>query len=285
MVSKHKDITSSFIFYSLLAVLAFMLFSAFYTDFNTAIKNQFIIGFFSLFFFTISFMHAWRNSGRKFAIIFFIVMVLYSFSAEYTGTHLGLFYSHNEKPLLFEGDTYYYAEFMPLHIFKVPLPLILMWPFIIYSSFYLGSLLSQMIFARNKSNKRFILPSSIFLASLIAMLWDISFDPLATKLGFWTWVGGGSAFKWINGGIPIGNFTSWFLITMFSLLIFAGIMKLIGEKIVVKKEKNGMLLSLFLFIFIWTFSIPQGEYVFLIIAVITQAVAWWIVFKSKKVIL
>lgn len=275
MKKKKSSPKQDVLFYALVVVAVFMLLGAFYPAFTDTVKSQYLIGFFSLFFFTASVLHSWKANGKKFTIIFFTIMVLYSFSAEYAGTHSGIFYSKSaDKPILLEGETYYYASFLPVHIFKVPLPLMLMWPFIIYCAFYMAQLVSQKIFARMKN---LVLPASIILASFIAMLWDLSFDPLATKLGFWTWIGGGSAFEWINGGIPVGNFTSWFLITFIALSIFALIMRSRGEDVIIRKsegDKSGVVLSLFLFLFIWTFSIPQKEFLFLIIAVVTQLLPW-----------
>ncbi len=48
--------------------------------------------------------------------------------------------------------------------------------------------------------------------ALLATLFDWLMEPVAVKLGFWTWLGG--------EGIPFKNYWSWFLVSAFLLYLF-----------------------------------------------------------------
>ncbi|MGL6269759.1 MAG: carotenoid biosynthesis protein [Chitinophagaceae bacterium] len=52
----------------------------------------------------------------------------------------------------------------------------------------------------------------IFSGALLAVFFDWVMEPVAVRLGFWTWAG--------DGKIPILNYLSWFYISTFLLLIF-----------------------------------------------------------------
>ncbi len=250
-----------------LGVAIFMFLAAFYPGFNTAVKSSWIIGSFSIYFFLAALAHAYRNIGWKATAIFFAVMILVSFSAEYGGTEKGIFYTMDEKPLLFEGETYYYSDSLPWHILGIPISLILMWSFIIYTATYVAAA----AFGPLRKRKAYPYLVAVFTA-IITTAWDVSFDPLATRLGFWTWVGGGSAFPSV-GGIPFGNFTSWFLITLLAVGLF---IILTGGKSLPRRDKEGKVLSLYLFLFIFMFGIAQREYILVLIGAATQLVPWYL---------
>lgn len=48
--------------------------------------------------------------------------------------------------------------------------------------------------------------------ALLATFFDWVMEPVAVKLGFWQWLG--------DGSIPFKNYWSWFLVSMFLLLLF-----------------------------------------------------------------
>ena len=48
--------------------------------------------------------------------------------------------------------------------------------------------------------------------ALLATAFDWLMEPVAVKLGFWTWLG--------DGAIPFKNYWSWFLVSAFLLLLF-----------------------------------------------------------------
>lgn len=54
--------------------------------------------------------------------------------------------------------------------------------------------------------------SIVMDGATLAVVFDWLIEPVAVKLGYWTWLG--------NGQIPMFNYISWFVISMLLLLIF-----------------------------------------------------------------
>lgn len=95
---------------------------------------------------------------------------------------------------------YVYGNVLGLKFFDVPIIIGFNWVLII-----LGAIqTSQKIF----NNNILILLSSSFLT----LIFDIVLEPVAIKLNYWSWN---------NNIIPFQNFIAWFLISFFSVIVFA----------------------------------------------------------------
>jgi hypothetical protein len=89
-------------------------------------------------------------------------------------------------------------------VIEKPLFIILCWGIIFYYSLTLAKGLSKKFWVRALS-----VP---FLATII----DLGLDPVASRLGLWTWVGYGHEQGIL--GVPLANFIGWYLV-IFSLMI------------------------------------------------------------------
>jgi len=101
--------------------------------------------------------------------------------------------------------SYFYDERLILHIVETPLFIILTWGFIFYSSYILAKGLSKKFWVQ------------AFTVPLLATIIDLPMDPIATKMGLWTWVGYGP----MNGimGVPLANYMGWFLVMLAFMLV------------------------------------------------------------------
>lgn len=100
--------------------------------------------------------------------------------------------------------SYFYDERLILLVIETPLFIILSWGIIFYSSYVLAKGLTKNFWARALS------------VPLLATIIDLAMDPVATKMGVWTWVGYGEADGIL--GVPLANFMGWYLV-IFAFMI------------------------------------------------------------------
>jgi hypothetical protein len=145
----------------------------------------------SFFIFAFYFYKAWKN--RDLSLLF--VSALFAFIFENLGVILSAGMSGG----------YYYSESFRFFLLQTPLFVILLWSVIIYSSYrIIKALVSG--------------PSLFFLASLYVLMLDIVLDQMATKLGFWTWIG----FERYQGlySVPAPNYIGWLILPLIFLAIW-----------------------------------------------------------------
>jgi len=94
--------------------------------------------------------------------------------------------------------SYYYGDVLGLKFFDVPLIIGFNWVVIILGAIGIASRI-------HKSSLQIALLTGTF-----AVLFDIMLEPVAVKLGYWTWV---------QKFIPLQNYYAWFGITFFASLL------------------------------------------------------------------
>ena len=107
--------------------------------------------------------------------------------------------------LLEEGDqlvfeTYHYSNDWILAIDRAPVVIGLTWALIIAGAMRLTDALGV---------RRRYAP---FVDAVLAISLDLAFDPIAIRMGLWTWRGIGPTDGWF--GVPAGNFYSWLIVTL-----------------------------------------------------------------------
>ena len=100
--------------------------------------------------------------------------------------------------------SYFYDERLILHIIETPLFIILSWGIIFYSSYVLARGLTKNFWAQALS------------VPLLATIIDFTMDPIATKMGIWSWVGYNEGDGIL--GVPLANFMGWYLV-IFAFMI------------------------------------------------------------------
>ena len=101
--------------------------------------------------------------------------------------------------------TYYYGPF-PFMIFgTVPLMIVLSWGAIVYGAM------------RTSDHMKLVWWLRPVYDGLLGITIDLALDPVAIKLGYWTWI---SAFEqpyWFN--IPFGNYYGWYMVVFWYSLV------------------------------------------------------------------
>jgi putative membrane protein len=134
-------------------------------------------------------------------ILFFLIAFAIGMSTEIIGVNTGLLF----------GEYQYGPVFGP-KLFGVPLLIGLNWFVIVFCS---GALLTQSVdLLQRKLNIHLTAPiSTLFIilgGAAIATFFDFILEPVAVKLGFWSWN---------NGRIPLFNYVSWFMISAILLSV------------------------------------------------------------------
>lgn len=144
----------------------------------------------------------WTQTSRPMG---FVVSIFVAFAAGMMSESIGV-----NTGILF-GD-YLYGTVLGPRIFGVPLIIGFNWFMVTFSAAaavgYLLDNLSTLLFkhdgsAVGKGAATILLHAS--LAAAAATLFDWVMEPVAVKLGFWTWTG--------DEGIPILNYVCWFLLS------------------------------------------------------------------------
>ena len=134
-------------------------------------------------------------------IFFFLIAFAIGMSTEIIGVNTGLLF----------GEYQYGPVFGP-KLFGVPLLIGLNWFVIVFCS---GALLTQSVgLLQRKLNIHLTAPiSTLFIilgGAAIATCFDFILEPVAVKLGFWSWN---------NGRIPLFNYVCWFMISAILLSV------------------------------------------------------------------
>ena len=134
-------------------------------------------------------------------ILFFLIAFAIGMSTEIIGVNTGLLF----------GEYQYGPVFGP-KLFGVPLLIGLNWFVIVFCS---GALLTQSVdLLQRKLNIQLTAPiSTLFIilgGAAIATCFDFILEPVAVKLGFWSWN---------NGRIPLFNYVCWFMISAILLSV------------------------------------------------------------------
>jgi uncharacterized membrane protein len=131
--------------------------------------------------------HCYGERGWPGVVLFFGLGAIYGFILENSGIELGFFSEAG------------YRVYVPLA--RTPLTSVAGWCTIFYPSVYVA----DAIVARSNFRSKIIVPALIVAA--VAISTDLHFDPVATKLGMWTWH---PTLAPVWFGVPIVNYTSWF---------------------------------------------------------------------------
>ncbi len=97
-------------------------------------------------------------------------------------------------------------------VFDVPVAIITYWAIFIYMGYWLVN--SFQVWrgirrpAKGSTRLSTLIPLILFDGLVVTAI-DLLMDPVATRLGKWTWTTGGSYF-----GVPIGNFVGWFCVAI-----------------------------------------------------------------------
>jgi putative membrane protein len=129
-----------------------------------------------------------RNPDGKF-LLFVLCLFVSGYSVEWIGI---------QKHWLF--GNYYYGQTLGIKLSGVPLSIGINWFLLIYSA---GVLMQR---SRLKSRL-----SRIITGALLLVLLDTLIEPVATRLDYW---------HWTNDIILLKNYTCWFLVSCFMLLVF-----------------------------------------------------------------
>jgi putative membrane protein len=119
---------------------------------------------------------------------------------------------------------YEYGSVLGTGIQNVPWLIGINWFTVIYCCGMAISHMQNWFFARSPEAQLLLSPQLRFLSfisdgAMLAAFFDFILEPVAVKLGYWTWLG--------EGDIPFTNYLCWFLIsalllTVFKLLSFNG---------------------------------------------------------------
>lgn len=139
-------------------------------------------------------------------LIFFLVAFQTGFFTEYLGVNRQLLFGY-----------YQYKDVLGVKLYGVPLIIGVNWFMIVYccavTTILLFNYIGNLLMKKPISERNFFLQLTIVVVgALMAMSFDWLMEPVAIKLGFWTWLS--------NGIIPIKNYWDWFFVSAFLILIF-----------------------------------------------------------------
>jgi len=149
----------------------------------------------------------WTHGRLNFPFFIFMLMSFQvGFFTEYLGVNHQLLFGH-----------YRYEEALGIKVYGVPLMIGVNWFMIVYCCGITVQYLLNMIWnllKRNDAPDRFNVGywSVIIDGALLAMFFDWLMEPVAIKLGYWTWL--------TDGGIPVKNYWDWFFVSAFLLWVF-----------------------------------------------------------------
>lgn len=146
--------------------------------------------------------HSKKN--KKF-LFFFIAAFIIGFAAEAFGVNTGFLFGN-----------YMYGDILGIKLFNVPLIIGINWFIVIYctgmiTQSYESFMLKKINAKGININNRMMIISFIIDATFLAVSFDWVMEPVASKLGFWTWE---------NGAIPTYNYASWIIISAVLLAVF-----------------------------------------------------------------
>ena len=149
----------------------------------------------------------WTHPEKNKSFYFFIgIVFIVGFLSEVVGVNTGLLF----------GD-YHYSKILGIQLFQVPILIAVNWFIIIYCSgigthVLLNKVINRVAKDYNEPSLKLKAMSVIFDGASLAVLFDWLMEPVAIKLGFWTWGG--------DGSVPFYNYFCWLLISILLLTVF-----------------------------------------------------------------
>ena len=152
----------------------------------------------------------WTQQSKNWQFYsFMVICMLTGFAVEVVGVNTGLLFGN-----------YSYGTVLGPQLKSVPLIIGINWFITIFCcGISMHILLSKAIKKVAEQSKQ---PPMILKAlslvtdgATMAVAFDWLMEPVAVKLGFWSWGG--------NGSIPFYNYVCWFIISMLLLLVFHGL--------------------------------------------------------------
>lgn len=184
----------------------------------------------------VGFYFLFKSTRLRIAVALFLIIGIYGLIIETVSIRTGFPYSK-----------FNYSDMMGYKVADiVPYTVFLIWPTLVISAHSLSEFIS----------KKGI--SKIVITTLLLLLLDLVFDPVATKLGFWIWEEPGLYY-----GVPFQNFIGW----VFSAVISASFVYFILAK---KSIENKHLILIYIGnLLLWTFlSIRLGIYIPVIVSIL-----------------
>jgi len=137
--------------------------------------------------------------------LFFVVAFIIGFSAEVLGVNTGFLFGN-----------YSYGNVLGIKLFNVPLITGINWFIIIYctgmvTQAYENYMLKRMHEKGIIVSNHMKLISFLVDATFLTLLFDWLMEPVASKLGYWSWT---------NGKIPTYNYISWIVVSALLLTVF-----------------------------------------------------------------
>ena len=153
------------------------------------------------------FLLVWTHPEKNKSFYFFIgIVFIVGFLSEVVGVNSGLLFGE-----------YHYSKILGIQLFQVPILIAVNWFIIIYCSgigthVLLNKVINRVVKDYNEPSLKLKAMSVIFDGASLAVLFDWLMEPVAIKLGFWTWGG--------DGSVPFYNYFCWLLISILLLTIF-----------------------------------------------------------------
>ncbi|MEX1202943.1 MAG: carotenoid biosynthesis protein [Ferruginibacter sp.] len=194
--SKHQIATAIAILFHSIGLFGMIFFRS--TDFVlTTPLNLLLMA--SLLFFT-------HENKNKAFISFFVICVVVGIGVEIVGTSTGLLFGN-----------YKYGKVLGPTIAEVPYMIginwfIMMYCFGVTANMILTKIVEKITRNSAATTKDVQVIAVVVDGALLAVLFDWLMEPVAVKLGYWTWLG--------DGEIPFYNYVCWFFISLILLLLF-----------------------------------------------------------------
>ncbi len=132
-----------------------------------------------------------------------LITFLIGLSTEIIGVNTGLIFG-----------IYTYGDILGFKLIRVPILISLNWFSVVYSSFVSASIIMRFLGYSNLQSpiiKPKILLLYLLITAGLATFFDWIMEPVAVKLGFWSWD---------SDVIPLFNYVSWFVISFFISFVF-----------------------------------------------------------------
>ena len=142
-------------------------------------------------------------------VIFFLVAFQTGYFTEYLGVNRQLLFGY-----------YQYEHALGPKLYGVPILIGLNWFMIVYCCAVTIRLLLNFIWLKGlkktfSDNTSIQIVMIVIFGALMAMSFDWMMEPVAIKLGYWTWLS--------DGMVPVKNYWDWFFVSAFLILIFMNI--------------------------------------------------------------
>ena len=152
-----------------------------------------------------SFLNVWAGKGAwKSGLLFPLCIYATGMIAEIIGVRTGLLFG-----------SYAYGPIFGPKLLGVPLLIGMNWFLVVSGALGIAGVMHG--FANRIQGRqvqvafsRLAPISRVVTAALLAVIFDRVMEPVAVKLGFWSWT---------DGSIPLFNYFSWFLVSLFMLLV------------------------------------------------------------------